>query len=178
MTELWKDIEGYEGYQVSNLGRVRSTDHVDYSKGYKRTFKSKIRKQQIGTNGYLLVPINNLPNIPVHRAVAKAFVPGYFEGAQVNHKDENRQNNRWDNLEWVTPMENANYGSRNRKCRETKEKLYGQPVEQYTAEGVLIAEYPSKNAAARAMKCSLWYIQRVLDTHRTINGYSFKSKTN
>ena len=53
-----------------------------------------------------------MPNgkmVLVHRLVAKAFVPGYFEGAQVNHKDGNKGNNAWWNLEWVTARQNNHH---------------------------------------------------------------------
>lgn len=44
----------------------------------------------------------------VHQLVAQAFVPGWFEGAVVNHKDANKLNNHYTNLEWVTQKENVN----------------------------------------------------------------------
>lgn len=45
--------------------------------------------------------------LTVHRLVAKAFVPGYFDGATVNHRDGDKTNNRADNLEWLTLAENT-----------------------------------------------------------------------
>jgi len=47
--------------------------------------------------------------VPVHLYVAHAWVPGYFEGAEVNHKDFNRMNYDADNLEWITHAENIQY---------------------------------------------------------------------
>lgn len=47
--------------------------------------------------------------IPVHLYVAHGWVDGYFEGAEVNHKDFNRNNYAAENLEWVTHHENINY---------------------------------------------------------------------
>ncbi|WAX11623.1 DNA endonuclease [Enterocloster phage CB473P3] len=44
----------------------------------------------------------------VHQLVAMTFVPGWFEGAVVNHKDANTLNNHYTNLEWVTQKENIN----------------------------------------------------------------------
>lgn len=47
--------------------------------------------------------------VPVHLYVAHAWVPGYFEGAEVNHKDFDRTNYHADNLEWVTHADNIQY---------------------------------------------------------------------
>ena len=97
--EIWKDVVDFEGYyQVSNLGRVRST----------RT--QKIKSQSIQTTGkYLQVSLwknNREKRVLVHRCVAQAFIPNLFEKPQVNHIDKNDQNNHVDNLEWVTISEN------------------------------------------------------------------------
>lgn len=56
----------------------------------------------------------------VHRIVARNFVPNPMGLSQVNHIDENKQNNRADNLEWCTPKYNARYGRRNEKVNVTK----------------------------------------------------------
>ena len=98
MQEVWKDIEGYKGfYQVSNKGNVRN------SKGH-------LMNQEPNTSDYLRVRLSNpQKKFFVHRLVAKAFCDGYFEGAVVNHKDFNRHNNVYTNLEWVTASENQKH---------------------------------------------------------------------
>jgi hypothetical protein len=103
MEEIWKPIAGYEDtYEVSNHGRVRSIDRID-AIGHHR--KSVVLKQKPNReNGYLHVSLfgNGVTKrLNVHRLVALAFVEGYAEGLVVNHKDENKQNNRADNLEWI-----------------------------------------------------------------------------
>lgn len=183
MSEIWKDIEGYDGkYQVSNLGRVRSVDHIERCGGKNptmtRTYKGRILKQHLLNSGYLSVPIILYPHILVHRAVAKAFVAGYFNGAVVNHKDENRLNNRFDNLEWVTQKENANYGSHNEKLQASKEKNSGCPVEQYTKDWQFVASYPSIISACRAIGADQRNLRRTLfNPNRTVKGFHFKLKT-
>lgn len=102
MTEIFKDIEGYEGlYQVSNLGRVMSL----YD-GNSKIFREKILKpQKYDKYGHLHVTLskNGLRKpLKVHRLVGKAFVPGFFEGAVINHKDHHPENNIVTNLEWTT----------------------------------------------------------------------------
>lgn len=95
--EIWKDIEGYEGYyQVSSLGNIRNV---------------KTNKILIGdTNniGYRRVTLYNpiKKRFFVHRLVALAFCEGYQENYVVNHKDGNKLNNAVNNLEWVTRSEN------------------------------------------------------------------------
>ena len=112
MQEVWKDIEGYIGiYQVSNLGRVRSL-------GNNKRKKDKIRKQIKTCKGYLRVGLHKDGATTweyVHRLVAQAFIPNTGNLPQVNHKDENKENNCVDNLEWCTNEYNCNYGSKNEK---------------------------------------------------------------
>lgn len=175
MTEIWKDIEGYDGkYQVSNLGRIRSVDHIDFH-NVKR--KGKILKPTITPQGYLIRSFRHYPNISVHRAVAMAFVPGYFKGADVNHIDENKTNNRADNLEWVTRKDNLNHGTHNQRVRDTKARLYGIPVEQYDTEGNLIKSYPSQREAARIVGVKPYIINYALDKNKLVKGYLFKRKS-
>lgn len=160
MEEIWKAIEGYEGiYEVSNLGRVRSLDRnvpalchktgtiVDFFR------KGKMLKQAEVFGGYLAVNLTNAEkkriSVFVHRLVAKSFVPGYFEGADVNHKDENKHNNRADNLEWCNRQYNINYGT----GKWRREKFNARPVEQLTPDGKHIAYYDNASQAARAVGC-------------------------
>lgn len=160
MEEIWKAIEGYEGiYEVSNLGRVRSFDRnvpalnnktgeiCDYFR------KGKMLTQREVLGGYLAVNLTNTEkkriSAFVHRLVAKAFVSGYFEGADVNHKDENKHNNRADNLEWCDRQYNINYGT----GKWRREKFNARPVEQLTTDGKVIARYDNTSQAARAVGC-------------------------
>ena len=102
--EVWKPIPDYEGlYEVSNLGRVRSLFR------YK-----KILKPSPITNGYLTVELwkgKKRKRIGIHRLVAMFFCENSNNKPFVNHLDETRTNNRADNLEWVTHVENCNYGT-------------------------------------------------------------------
>ncbi len=147
--ELWKDITGYEGlYQVSNLGRVKSLDRQVKSKnGSIAAKKGKLLKQTKRTKGYLCVNLSSNGKskcIEVQRLVALEFLPNYSGKPCVNHKDENKENNCYQNLEWVTYKENNEYGSRIEKA--SKARINGKlskKVYQYTLDGTLINEYPS-----------------------------------
>lgn len=114
MEEIWKDIEGYEGlYQVSNLGRV---------KGLKR---GGIIKPQLSHRGYYRVGLyknRKYHAATVHRLVAIAFVPNPYNLPEVNHKDENKTNNRADNLEWCTRYYNLTFGSRVKRISDNQRK--------------------------------------------------------
>lgn len=96
---MWKDFE-YNGlkYSVDEYGNIL---------GYGR---NKIIKQGTNKDGYCVVTLgaqNNRKRIKVHKIVATMFVSGYKDGYEVNHKDFNRKNNYYKNLEWVTHRENV-----------------------------------------------------------------------
>jgi hypothetical protein len=93
MTEYWADVDGEWGYEVSNLGRVRS-----FAGGELKPWTLK--------TGYLQVKLHKRKAYSVHRLVAKAFCPGFREGLFVNHKNGIRTDNRAENLEWVTHQQN------------------------------------------------------------------------
>ena len=104
MEEVWKDIKDYEGlYQVSNMGRVKSLPKL--KKTPTTTFMTKeiIKKANI-CKGYLRLGLKKdgiTKSYFVHCLVAQAFL-GNANGLTVNHKDENKINNRADNLEYMT----------------------------------------------------------------------------
>ena len=112
--ETWKDIPGYEGlYQASNLGRIRS---------FKR---NNIRILKPGKNrdgsGYYIVKLylNSVrKSARVHRLLWTAFNGPIPEGLQINHLNENKADNRLENLSLCTAKENINYGTRNKRVGE------------------------------------------------------------
>lgn len=102
--EVWKDVLGFENYQVSNMGRVRR-----YSKRYKSYHLVKTTVN--AHSGYVYVSLFNgdtRKNFALARLVAHAFVPGYSEhNNTVDHKDTDKSNNKATNLEWVSQKENT-----------------------------------------------------------------------
>ena len=123
--EIWKDIEGYEGYyQISNLGRVKSLER-DIVKRDGTIFQcdEKIKINVHDRNGYQLVKLNKNGSETmkkVHRLVAQAFIPNPDNLQQVNHIDEVKSNNRVDNLEWCDSKYNNNYGTKNQRISAAK----------------------------------------------------------
>lgn len=116
--ELWKPLLEYKGIEISSIGRVRKA-------------ANKRRKERILTefpkdrDGYCRCSVQKLDGTwtsqPVHRLVAKAFIPNVENKQAVNHIDGNRQNNKVENLEWVTPKENVIYSFRFGSRRECKQ---------------------------------------------------------
>ena len=120
--EHWKDIEGYEGmYQVSDLGNVRSLDRIN---SYGRFVKGRQRKQHINSvTGYCYVNLSKegkYTNLLVHRLVAMAFVKNPDGKPTVNHINENKQDNRAQNLEWMTLPENLQYGTHDERAKRNR----------------------------------------------------------
>lgn len=113
-TEIWKDIPGYIGlYQASTFGRIRSLN-------YKRTKHTHILKQTKHKNGYYAVGLfknNTHKTYKVHRLVWETFKGKIPIGYEINHIDENKENNRLENLNLMTHSENINYGNRNTNAR-------------------------------------------------------------
>lgn len=100
--EIWKPIPDYDGYQVSNFGRVKS-----FKQG-----KIIILKPALAIVGYLFVGLfkkKKKKKIRIHQLVACAFIPNPENKPEVNHRDGNKFNNCVDNLEWVTSSENQRH---------------------------------------------------------------------
>lgn len=131
MKEIWKDLIGYEGlYTVSSFGRIKTvaryvkTSHRGYDG--KRFIKERILKPYLNKFGYLIVALRKdgkYKTVAIHRAVAETFIYNQNNLPCVNHKDENKQNNNVDNLEWCTYNYNDNYGNRNKKISESRKGI-------------------------------------------------------
>lgn len=143
MTEQWKDVEGFEHlYQVSNIGRVRSLPRT--------TTSGRILKPAVDKDGYLRVRLVDgkvSKNFYVHRLVALAFIPNPCGFPVINHKDEDKQNNRVDNLEFCTIKYNNTYndGAKRRGLPRRK------PIDQYDMNGNLVAHWSGRAEIAKTL---------------------------
>lgn len=112
MTEIWRDIAGYEGlYQVSNLGRVRSLDRVIIRRGrgdsvLAQPYRGQLLKPQTNADGYLTVRLCGRSTL-VHRIVAQAFIgKAPPDAPQVDHRNGHRAGNVPVNLRWADQTTN------------------------------------------------------------------------
>lgn len=162
--ERWKVIEGTKDlYEVSETGKVR------------RVSTGQVLKPTINENGYCYVTLSigegRTIKRRVHRLVAEAFVKNPLGLAQINHKDENKQNNTADNLEWCTAGYNINYGTRNQRHAVKMSR----PVLQMNIEGAILKRWPSMTEAQRILGISKRNISRCCrGLQNTAYGYRWK----
>lgn len=155
MKEIWKDIDGFEGiYQISNYGRLKALSKQLKGRNSYRNVKEKVLKPAIGTCGYYQYPLSHnskKKTILIHREVAKAFVDNPNELYEVNHKDENRLNNHFENLEWCDRSYNNSYNDRTKRAAETQRNTHPsrKAVEQIDKNGNIVATYQSEREAER-----------------------------
>ena len=123
---IWKVIKEYPNYSVSDTGVVKRNTYTRIDKlGRKTKVKEMILKQHIDKDGYLRVTlVKNGKNyfVPLHRIIAKAFIPNPNNYPVINHKNENKKDNSLKNLEWCTVSYNNNYGNRQKKVSKTQGK--------------------------------------------------------
>ena len=141
MEEVWKPVKGYEGlYEVSSIGRVRSVK------------RNLVMHPHPRRHGYLAVMLygkgghktRNFKQFSVHRLVAEAFIPNPNGLPEVNHIDEDKTNNRVENLQWVSHIDNTNYGTaQKRRAEKLRNGSKSVAIYQYTKDGRLVAVYPS-----------------------------------
>jgi hypothetical protein len=154
--EIWKDIKGYDGYQVSNKGRVKST--IVRKEG-------KLLKPSVNKLGYLQLglSVNGKPTTHyVHRLVAETFIPNPDKKLCIDHINTDRTDNRVENLRWCTHKENINNPLTKEKWRDThkgRERLStrggkhfkAKKVQQFTKDGLFIKEWGTPKEASREM---------------------------
>ena len=161
--EIWRtpiyDGEIYEGYKVSNLGRILSLD-------YRRTGKPELMKPVEDKKGYFQVCLrkNGETNLcSVHRLVAQTFLPNPENKPCINHKIEGKEGKSINmvffnedgtvdkertTIEWVTYKENNDYGTRNERIAKINKIVQingkmSKRVLQLSLSGELIREWPS-----------------------------------
>lgn len=144
VNEIWLPIPEFEGYLISNLGRVFS----------KKT--NRMRRPWNNGKGYLQVKLHKSEGVYykyVHRLVLEAFCPPLDNTLEANHINGDKGDNRLVNLSWVTSSENKRHSIYSLK---NAHGIKPKPVGQFTREGQLIAEYRSA-----------WEAERVTGVHQS-----------
>ena len=116
--EIWKDIENFSKYQVSNLGNVKSKDRYTKAKDDEIIHRKEfLLKEFINKKGYKQVTLyddNGKPKtMRVHKLVALAFIENKNNLPQINHIDGNKLNNEVSNLEWISNYDNMQHAIKN-----------------------------------------------------------------
>lgn len=137
MEEIWKDIDGFNGvYQVSTLGRVKSVERIRKGKANGTVLvKEKILKFKRDKDGYMECSLctgkhRTMKYYRVHRLVAQAFISNPNNYPIINHKNEIKDDNRVENLEWCTQQYNTEYS-------------WAKPILQFSKTGEFIKKWKS-----------------------------------
>lgn len=173
--EIWKDVTGYDGiYQVSNLGNVRSLPLTRKMKnGVERSYEGKMLNPSESKDGYLVVDLSvdgKRKTTKIHRMVAEAFVNNPLNLPVVNHKNENKHDNRASNLEWCSIRYNLRYGT----TQKRRAHKIGWKVRMFSEEGKYIKTFATMRAASRILKLPMSGIYQSVLTKKAYKGYLFR----
>lgn len=191
MQEKWKYIKGYEGlYQASNLGRIKRLSKANKDKRSKEEIAEHFIKGSIYNNKYTMINLCKngiIKRKPLHRIIAELFVKNPNDKPYVNHLDGNPQNNKAENLEWCTPLENVQHAWKTGLIDKEKMSALGKkyielncrnnekPVYQLTKENIVVGKYKSIKEAEQQTGITNKHISSVCKGKRkTAGGYVWK----
>lgn len=172
--EIWRDIDEFRGYQVSNYGNVRS--YINNRHGICGEWHTL--KPQPNHNGYLTVCLGRGNRRLVSRLVAIAFIPNPDNLPLVRHLDDNPLNNHVDNLAWGTQTDNMQdcvkhgrlVGDTRAAIESTKKKIIATPL-----NGGHPVVFSSMAEAARSLGVWPQHVSNVIYGRiRQTGGWTFK----
>ena len=174
VNEIWKPIVGYDGYEISNLGRVKSLErNIVKGRGGLCKIEERILKSGKDKDGYSQVVLNKegkRKTHKIHRLVATAFIDNPNNLPQVNHIDEIKTNNCVNNLEWCDCKYNINYGSRNERMIKSE----SIPILQFSKIGEFIRKWESGTQVERELDIKNSNISSCIKGRRkTAGGYKW-----
>ena len=190
--EIWKtavyDGELYEGFEVSNLGRVKNLN-------YRNTGKERLVKTSEDKEGYLQVNLRKngeYKTCKVHRLVAQTFLLNPENKPCINHKIQGKEGKKINmvifnedgtidkertTIEWVTYKENNDYGTRTE--RAAKARINGKKskkVLQFTLDGEFVREWESTMECGRNGFCQSHVAACCRGERKTHKGFRFMYK--
>jgi hypothetical protein len=171
IAEMIKKINGFSNYTIDLEGNIYSL------------LSKKYLKPWLDKKGYLTIELRddngNAKSKKVHRLVAETFIPNPDNLPEVNHKDENKQNPKVDNLEWCTSKYNSNYGTRKERLGQSirnSEIKKRKAILQFDLENNFIREYDTIERVKDYGFCQPNVIAVLKGRRKHTGGYIFKYK--
>lgn len=184
--EIWRDIPNYEGYQVSNQGRVRSISRIVKRGNNLMSIKGVILKPTMSA-GYYSVNLRRngkTKSVKIHRLVALAFIPNPNKYKEIDHINTIRTDNTIENLRWASRLMNSLNPislSKMKASKRTKEVHGDRKIACYNKDEVLIKIYNNIDEVAEELNLNIYKIRRCLlqkkdgkYSVRTVGGFIWK----
>ena len=172
-------------YEVSNLGRIKKINRKVKNQYINRDKKINIiLKGSKNQKGYLIIKLTkdkSIKTVGIHRLIAETFIPNPNNLPQVNHIDENKENNKVNNLEWCTAEYNNNYGTKKERLRVNHNPIIYESVKkqiiQYDKNMNKIEEFVSITSASKKYKINIGDISSCCRYKRkTAGGFIWRYK--
>jgi hypothetical protein len=166
--EIWKDVPDFvDKYQVSNLGRIRS------KRTAKSNFKIMVPVNMKGYSRIKLLKSGISKSVLLHRLILISFNGEDENKRFVNHKNGIRNDNRLENLEWVTPSENVKHGF----DVLGRTMTFIKPISQLSIDGKILKEWSSIMDASKSLGISHSSISQCCNgsgVRKTCGGFKWK----